>query len=69
MEYPLERYLTRMIDEYVHDFRPILLRGRKDDWLFPGQRGGAKAGTLFSGQITHRIYQTTIDKLDKLIPG
>jgi integrase len=59
LEYPLERYLTRMIDEYVHDFRPILLRGRKDDWLFPGQRGGAKAGTLFSGQITHRIYQTT----------
>ena len=37
----------------------VLLRGRTDDWLFPGQRGGAKANTLFSGQITQRIYQTT----------
>jgi integrase-like protein len=59
LEYPLEQHLTRMIDEYVHDFRPIVLRGRNDDWLFPGQRGGAKASILFSGQITQRIYQTT----------
>jgi Phage integrase family len=59
LEYPLEQYLTRIIDEYVQDFRPILLRGRNDDWLFPGQRGGAKASILFSGQITQRIYQMT----------
>jgi Phage integrase family len=59
LEYPLEQDLTRMIDEYVHDFRPIVLRGRNDDWLFPGQRGGAKAGVLLSGQIKQRIYQTT----------
>jgi len=59
LEYPLEQYLTRMIDEYVHDFRPLVLRGRNDDWLFPGQSAGAKASTLFSGQITQRIYQTT----------
>jgi hypothetical protein len=59
LEYPLEHYLTRVIDEYVHDFRPIVLRGRNDDWLFPGQRGGAKASVLLSCQITQRIYQTT----------
>ena len=59
LEYPLEQYLTRMIDEYVHDFRPTLLHGRNDDWLFPGRRGGAKSNTLFSGQITQRIYQAT----------
>jgi integrase len=59
LEYPLEQYLMRMIDEYVHDFRPIVLRGRNDDWLFPGQRGGAKSSILFSGQITQRIYQAT----------
>jgi integrase len=59
LEYPLEQYLTRMIDEYVHDFRPIVLRGRNDDWLFPGQHAGAKASILLSGQITQRIYQTT----------
>jgi integrase len=59
LEYPLEPYVTRMIDEYVHNFRPIVLRGRNDDWLFPGQCGGAKRSNLFSGQIKQRIYQTT----------
>jgi Phage integrase family len=59
LQYPLEPYLTRMIDEYVHDFRPILLRSRRDDWLFPGQKGGAKSSTLLSGQITQRIHRTT----------
>jgi len=59
LEYPLDQYLTRLIDEYVHNFRPTLLRGRNGDWLFPGQRGGAKASILFSGQITNRIYQAT----------
>src|SRR5262249_11119463 len=59
LEYPLEQYLTRMIDEYVYDFRPTLLRGRNDDWLFPGQREGVKSNILLSGQITQRIYQAT----------
>src|SRR5262249_38499536 len=59
LEYPLEHYLTRMIDEYVHDFRPILLRGRNEDWLFTGQLGGPEANNLFSGQITQRISQMT----------
>jgi integrase len=59
LEYPLERYLTELIDEYVHDFRPALLRGRNEDWLFPGQAGGAKGKTSLSGQITERIYKAT----------
>jgi Phage integrase family len=59
LEYPLEQYLTRMIDEYVHDFRPSLLRGRNGDCLFPGQRGGTKSSILLSGQITQRIHKTT----------
>jgi integrase len=59
LEYPLEGYLTELIEEYVHEFRPTLLRGRNDDWLFPGQRGGAKGMISFSGQITKRIYQAT----------
>jgi len=59
LEYSLEPYLTRMIDEYVHDFRPVLLKGRSEDWLFPGQNGGAKSSILLSGQIKQRIYQTT----------
>jgi integrase len=59
LEYGLEQYLTRMIDEYVYDFRHILLRGQNDDWLFPGQTGGAKSSISLSGQITQRIYQVT----------
>ena len=59
LNYPLEQHLTRLIDEYVHDFRPALLRGRNEDWLFPGQRGGAKGKISFSGQITARICKAT----------
>jgi integrase len=53
----LEPYLTQLIDEYVHDFRPALLRGRSEDWLSPVR--GAKGKVSFSGQITNRIYKAT----------
>jgi Phage integrase family len=59
LEYPLAQYLTRLIDEYVHHFRPALLRGRNEDWLFPGQRRGAKNKTGLSSQITDRICNAT----------
>jgi len=59
LEYPLEQYLTELIYEYVHDFRPTLLRGRNEDWLFPGQGGQAKGKACLSGQITERIYKAT----------
>ena len=59
LQHHLEPYLTQLIDEYVHDFRPTLLRGRNEDWLFPGQDGGAKGKVSFSGQITDRIYKAT----------
>jgi Phage integrase family len=59
LEYPLEQYLTRLIDEYVHDFRPALLRGRNEDWLFPGRGGWPKGKTCLSGQITERIHKAT----------
>jgi integrase len=59
LEYPLEEYLTELIDEYVHDFRAALLRGNNEDWLFPGQRKGAKDKIGLSGQITQRIYKAT----------
>jgi Phage integrase family len=59
LDYRLEGRVTKLIDEYVHDFRPTLLRRRNEDWLFPGQRGGAKGKISFSGQITERIYRAT----------
>lgn len=59
LNFPLDRRVSVLIDEYVHDFRPALLRGRNEDFLFPGQRAGAKGKVSFSGQITKRIYKAT----------
>src|SRR5262249_4273682 len=57
--YPLETYITKIIDEYAHDFRPTLLRGRDENCLFPGMRQGTKGAVSFSGQISERISKHT----------
>jgi hypothetical protein len=59
LEFPLNEAVTRLIDEYVFDFRTALLRGRNEDWLFPGQRDGHKEKVSFSTQIAERIYKGT----------
>jgi len=59
LDYPLPEYLTRLIDEYVFQFRPCLLRGRNEDWLFPGLRAEHKGKICLSGQIAERIYKAT----------
>ena len=59
LEYPLEQSVTDLIDEYVSDFRPALMRSTNEDWLFPGKSGGTKDKTGLSGQITERIYKAT----------
>lgn len=48
-----------MIDEYINDFRPVLLRGSNGLWLFPGETGGVKSSRLLSVQITDRVYKAT----------
>jgi len=57
LEHPLEDHITPLIDTYVHEFRPTLLRGRDEDYLFPGMRSGSKGKVTFSGQITDRIVK------------
>ena len=59
LEFPLEGSLTRLIDEYVFDYRPALLKGSNDDWLFPGARAGTKGKNFLSHQITGRILKAT----------
>jgi integrase len=59
LEFVFTDYLTRLIDEYVQEFWPTLLRGRKEDYLFPGLREGAKGKVSFGGQISNRIYKMT----------
>ena len=59
LQFVFKEYLMRLIDEYVQDFWPTLLRGRREDYLFPGLRKGAKGKVSFSGQISGRIYRGT----------
>jgi hypothetical protein len=51
--------VTGVIEEYVQDFRPTVLRGANSDWLFPGNNGGSKSPQLFGIQVTDRIQKTT----------
>jgi integrase len=59
LEFPLEPYLTHLIDEYVFDYRPSLLRGSNEDWLFPGGGAGTKGRCFLSRQVTERILKAT----------
>lgn len=57
LNFRFDQKLTDLIDEYVHEFRPVLLRGSNSSWLFPGENGEPKNGLLFSKQITVRIQK------------
>jgi integrase len=59
LNFELDPDISDLIDEYVHEFRPVLLRGRNEDWLFPGGAGGPKHAHLFGIQITERIQKAT----------
>ena len=59
LTFELDEYVTAIIDEYIHDFRPALTRGSNEEWLFPGGEGGAKDAHLFGIQITDRIQKVT----------
>jgi integrase len=57
LNFKFDQPLTVLIDEYVHEFRPTLLRGANSPWLFPGQNGEPRNGRQFSKQITERIQK------------
>ena len=57
LNFKFDQPLTDLIDEYVHEFRPALLRGSNASWLFPGEAGKPKAALTFSQQITRRIQK------------
>jgi integrase len=58
LNFQFDQSLTDLIDEYVHEYRPTLLRGTKAAWLFPGEGGQSKHRLQFSKQITVRIQKT-----------
>jgi integrase len=57
LNFKFDQSLTDLIDEYVQEFRPVLLRGANASWLFPGQRNAPKTKLGFSNQITVRIQK------------
>ncbi|WP_338824805.1 site-specific integrase [Bradyrhizobium septentrionale] len=59
LNFQLDADVSLLIDEYIHDFRPALLRGANANWLFPGTAGQPKTANMFSGQITDRIESAT----------
>ena len=48
-----------IIDEYINDYRPILLRGSNGPWLFPGETKEVKTSRTLSIQVTDRIFKAT----------
>jgi site-specific recombinase XerD len=57
LNFKFDQPLTDLIDEYIHEFRPALLRGANATWLFPGEAGHPKHRVQFSKQITGRIQK------------
>jgi hypothetical protein len=56
LTFKFDEPLTGLIDEYVHEFRPTLLRGANSNWLFPGENAEPKHRLEFSKQIT-RVFR------------
>jgi integrase len=59
LEFTFDDDITALIDEYVHQYRPHLMRGTGSDYLFPGVCGKPKTASMFSGQITDRVEEAT----------
>jgi integrase len=57
LNFQFDQPLTDLIDEYVHEFRPAVLRGANASWLFPGEDGAPKTANTFGIQITERIQK------------
>ncbi|MEQ1945179.1 tyrosine-type recombinase/integrase [Mesorhizobium sp. VNQ89] len=55
LEFPLNAQVTAMIETFIHDHRPGLMRSHNHDYLFPGEAGGHKDMKTLGGQITKRI--------------
>ena len=51
--------IGELIDEYINDYRPILLRRFNTPWLFSGENGGVKTSRTLSLQITDRVFEAT----------
>jgi integrase len=59
LDFTFDDDVTSLIEEYIHRYRPHLMRGTNSDYLFPGVSGKPKTANMFSGQITDRVEDAT----------
>ena len=59
LQFKLLPEISALLDEYINDYRPTLLRGSNDLWLFPGQKREVKNSRTLSLQVTARVIKVT----------
>ena len=59
LDFTFDDDVTALIEEYIHQYRPHLMRGTASTYLFPGESGKPKTANMFSGQITDRVEDAT----------
>jgi integrase len=63
LQFKLLPEVGEIIDEYINDFRPVLLRGSNGPWLFPGETREVKTSRTLSIQVTDRVFKATALRL------
>lgn len=59
LEFELDPDTSAMIARYLTQFRPALLRGAPNSWLFPGESSCHKDPKTLSAQITGQVLKAT----------
>jgi integrase len=57
LEFEFDGRTTEIIDEYIHDHRPQLMRGLNHDYLFPGAGKERKSTKTLSEQISKLLWK------------
>jgi integrase len=57
LEFPFDATLTKLIDLYIHEFRPHLVDALDNDQLFPGVRNSMRAVNSFGVRIARTVEE------------
>jgi integrase len=57
LEFPFDATLTKLIDLYIHGFRPRLVDALDNDQLFPGVRNSKRAVNSFGVRIARTVEE------------
>ena len=59
LEYELPESTVQLFDSYMKDYRPLLLKGAEEGWLFPGKVDGHKHQVTLRGQLIRVVKKHT----------